>query len=364
MRYCLLSLAALALVSACVQVTPALRQDAAPEAGAGYVAGAFAVEHGEGSGFGFQIVDADGGQHLLSFTDAARPGSATQAQVGMISLPPGPYRVARWLTYSMFGEKTTEQEISSDEPLGRWFSVLDGHIVFLGSFTAETSVGYRKIHFRITPQRIHADQVPGMLAGSYARFAGVELECVMCMPPVAATAPGAKPAIDPSSAAAGGAATLAATVPRPSSRPVADSPPTASPSATPRAAASPAAARNPGIAAVEPTAGDAVVHLHLRRGDSDGWTLTTWHVAEDGSQRTVARALAPSGADDFGVYWVLPGGDYPGGTLRVLAHKGSQQERVGVRSIWFHPNALQVWLNVGDPRAYSSVDLAIGGWVD
>jgi len=189
---------ALAMASGCVNVTPTVKTDVPPDPHTGYVAGAFSNQGTRGAGFGFWLVGPGNQEVVLAFDGAVVSGSPSSARLGMVSVPPGEYRVASWVTFSMFHEILKKSPIPTDHGLARSFVVKEGHVVFLGSFGASTTRGFGRTTFTIQPEPTGADQVPIIVRNGYPRFAAAPLECLLCSaPPPGAKVDAAMPAIAP-----------------------------------------------------------------------------------------------------------------------------------------------------------------------
>jgi pullulanase-type alpha-1,6-glucosidase len=79
----------------------------------------------------------------------------------------------------------------------------------------------------------------------------------------------------------------------------------------------------PAVAAAAPPEGHARLHYHRPRGDYDGWGLHAWEDAR--ATRTWASPLAPTGRDEFGVYWDVP--LKPAAKkLGVIVHHGDRKD--------------------------------------
>ncbi len=203
-----LALLALSTLVSCVSTTPPLEQDAAPEEEVGYVAARllFTGPRGWGGRFAFELKPWEGESLHFGFGSPKQQG---EWEVRLIPVPPGVYRVESWVAYDSYGK------VANREPFGFGsFLVRPGHVVFLGTFRAQTdrahvpATGGKGTAIRLSwsfqADKTRADEASASLRSAYARFATAPVECVLCgAPEPGATSPATR-ALTPEEAEAQG----------------------------------------------------------------------------------------------------------------------------------------------------------------
>lgn len=321
-----------AFALSCAGAAPSVGASAAPDAKAGYIAGAFSNQGTRGFGLGFAVAGPDGKRLVLAFNGPRAAGTVSDTRLALIAVPPGRYRVEEWIALSALGQALTRSAV--DGPLSQPFVVKSGEVAFLGRFGARTA-GFGKVTFSVHSEKTSGADALAMMRSGYPRFSEAPLACVLCSSPV----PGP-----------------ATTASRPA--PVAD--PVATPAAAPAPTAPPATAPPPRADPLPstgaPRPGAIVLHLHRPDGDYAGWGLTTWETTESGKVRrmvsSLAEPLAATGVDAFGAYWVLRESDYGDRRVGFLLRKAKQRDSAGLDRAWFLSASREIWLNSGDPEVY------------
>jgi hypothetical protein len=143
-----------------------------PAPASGYVGGLFTKDTVVGFGFGLRDEQTKR-EHVLAVEDN---------DVGLIPVPPGVYRVAYWMTWSLTREKLTKKEIPTNVSFGRTFEVGAGRVMLLGKWSADREIGFARNTFLIVPQRISEREAVEAFRAAYPAFAGVPVGCLLCLP--------------------------------------------------------------------------------------------------------------------------------------------------------------------------------------
>ena len=184
-RLALFALSLLVLIG-CATTERVIPNDAAPDSSSGYVAGLFA-NNASNTGFAIIVIDVgSGNEYKLSFGNelAARQGRG--AVVNMIALPPGRYRVGKWVTFHLtLMNEFARTDIPTSSPTSVSFTVAPGGVIFLGSFYAaaeyfpQTALS-QAVHWRLTHSRLSQTSAEQLVHRHYPKFAQAPFSCAYC----------------------------------------------------------------------------------------------------------------------------------------------------------------------------------------
>lgn len=160
------------MVTGCVTVERRVPLDAPPAPATSYVGGLFHKETFVGFGFGLRDLKT-GQEYVIPMEKDA---------VGLVAVPPGRYRVAYWITFSLTKEKLTRKDVPETVPLGRAFDVAPGAVMLLGKWSADREFGIAKSTFTIEQVRVRKQEAVAALLASYPAFKGAPVACVLCAP--------------------------------------------------------------------------------------------------------------------------------------------------------------------------------------
>jgi hypothetical protein len=170
-------------LSGCVSIEPKYAPTAPPQKEFSYVAGKFTRTHS--GGFAFILRNADSGiEYPMSLgEDTALPSDGFD-QVVAIKVPPGKYVVSDWVTYGTLTKERSKKHPIKDSILNVPFTIEAGSVMFLGNYSANTSVtrGYPAgtINYSITPSvAIYRDSRDAFLK-AYPLFNGSAFKCLSC----------------------------------------------------------------------------------------------------------------------------------------------------------------------------------------
>lgn len=118
---------------------------------------------------------------------------------------------------------------------------------------------------------------------------------------------------------------------------------------------------NPPLETTSPAEDDAscstaTIHYQRRKGDYDGWGLHVWGPTTETSV-TWENPLAPTGEDDFGLYWEVPlqeGAE----VLNYIIHKGDQKDPGPDQTLTFAEKGCEIWQVQGKRDQFSSPEEA------
>jgi hypothetical protein len=101
--------------------------------------------------------------------------------VGLIRVPPGKYRVARWATYAALTEEIlTEEGVPEGHPLGDIFDLQAGQVVILGRWSGERSYRVFWNNYQLSPSFVTEADAVGLLGADYPGFATAGAVCTVC----------------------------------------------------------------------------------------------------------------------------------------------------------------------------------------
>ena len=157
-----------------------------PAMSSSYVAGMFSQEWESGkTSLGLGIVNtATADEYVIPFGTKRILLSDVVDEIAMIQLPPGEYRIAYWLNYSIRElEQITRTNISADSMSGLPFTLAPGEVIFIGSYVArkERSNGTDGAQTRVHHQRLTLQSAQKSLSNSYPAFATQAMSCPSCL---------------------------------------------------------------------------------------------------------------------------------------------------------------------------------------
>lgn len=164
---------------------PIMAPGQAPAMSSSYVAGMFSREWESGkTSFALGVVNtATAEEYVMPFgTERTLPNDVVD-EIAMIQLPPGEYRIAYWLDYSIGElEEITRTNIPADSMSGVPFTLAPGEVVFIGSYVARKersngSDGRTRVHH----QRLTLQSARKSLSNSYPAFATQAMSCPSCL---------------------------------------------------------------------------------------------------------------------------------------------------------------------------------------
>lgn len=185
-------------LAACVSIQPTLSTRASPAPDSAYVAGVFS--RNEGTNFGFGLLNLETQQEfVLSFGKSVSALRPNAPDVNLIAVPPGPYRIEKWLTFGNVdaqGHATPEfqKPVESTSKLGTSFRVEAGQILHLGAMAATSKVqpngtGIFRT-WNIDPVPLTYPDAEKGIAEKYPAFANQLVICLFCDPATGPQQPG------------------------------------------------------------------------------------------------------------------------------------------------------------------------------
>jgi hypothetical protein len=163
---------------------PIMDSGQSPAASSSYVAGMFSREWGSGkTSFGLGIVNtATAEEYVMPFGRARTLPNDVVDEIAMIQLPPGEYRIAYWLDYSIRElEQITRTDIPADSMSGLPFTLAAGEVVFVGSYVARKEQSDGSVQTRVRLQRLTLQSARKSLSNSYPAFATQAMSCPSCL---------------------------------------------------------------------------------------------------------------------------------------------------------------------------------------
>ncbi|MDB5932899.1 MAG: hypothetical protein JWQ01_243 [Massilia sp.] len=124
-------------------------------------------------------------EYVLPFANQAFT-STPHVETGMLALPPGKYKIAKWLAYNSTSKGTEFTRKISSGLLARDFEVSTGKVVFLGKLSGGTTWTPAILSAR-TESGIQAMPVTDLaarklLADSYPAYSSMAFACLLCAP--------------------------------------------------------------------------------------------------------------------------------------------------------------------------------------
>ncbi len=119
-----------------------------------------------------------------------------------------------------------------------------------------------------------------------------------------------------------------------------------------------AAAASPVLAA--PPADHATINYQRCDKEYGSWGLHIWQRGGAAAQGvTWGAPLAPTGKNDFGVFWNVKATDFSnGGEINYIIHKGETKEQGGRDMKIDAAAGKEIWVLQGDRKTYNSLDEA------
>ncbi|MBS0435077.1 MAG: hypothetical protein JSR75_09325 [Proteobacteria bacterium] len=115
----------------------------------------------------------------------------------------------------------------------------------------------------------------------------------------------------------------------------------------------------PALAGSNPPAASVAINYNRCDGTYGGWSLHIFQRGPGGPAVpgvTWDNGVAPTGKDDFGIYWHVKLEDFPGGKVNYIIHKGDNKEQGG-KDMQFDGNTTrEIWVNSGDRKIYTSLE--------
>ena len=114
------------------------------------------------------------------------------------------------------------------------------------------------------------------------------------------------------------------------------------------------------VAAAAFAAPEGSVQINYSRCDNnyEGWGLHTWKnpgIPLPGIEW--ANPMAPTGNNDFGIYWVTDLKEYgSSGTVNYIIHKGDTKEQGGRDMKFKGTEHAEIWVNSDDRKVYYSLN--------
>lgn len=125
-----------------------------------------------------------------------------------------------------------------------------------------------------------------------------------------------------------------------------------------------AAACAPALATSNPPEGSVAINYNRCDGNYQDWGAHLWQRGPGGPAIpgvTWASPMAPTGKNDFGVYWHVKLSEFPDGKVNYIIHKGDNKDQGG-RDMQFDGNTTkEIWVINGDRKIYTSLDDAKKG---
>ena len=149
-----------------------------------YVAGMFSQEwESEKTSFGLGMVNtATAEEYVIPFGTKRVLLSDVVDEIAMIRVPPGEYRIAYWLNYSIRElEPITRTDISADPTSGLSFTLAPGEVVFIGSYVAKSERSNGSEQTTVRHQRLTLQSAQKSLSTSYPAFATQAMSCPSCL---------------------------------------------------------------------------------------------------------------------------------------------------------------------------------------
>jgi hypothetical protein len=122
--------------------------------------------------------------------------------------------------------------------------------------------------------------------------------------------------------------------------------------------------------------GKVAVHYNRPDGAYDGWGLHVWEsfqkkeevddefAPKEQGDRPVkgvswGAAMKQTGADDFGVYWLMDAKEFDNGRVNYIIHRGDKKEQANADKFFLIKNGRDAYINSGDIRVYQSKEEAV-----
>lgn len=173
------------LISSCtiISVTPAVRPDASPKAGNGYISAMVSGE--KNANFAFVIRNTTTGvDYRMSLGEgpAYRP---IVNEVSAIDVPPGRYAVISWVTFATLTKGKLVEKAIHNPVLKMPFVVEPGSVTFLGDFAISynnyVAAGGVTMSWRIDPLRVDTGVARSAFISSYPTFRDSAFSCRLCL---------------------------------------------------------------------------------------------------------------------------------------------------------------------------------------
>lgn len=169
-----------------VAIQPILAPTQTPAVDSAYVAGMFSRKWDSSlTSFGLGILNTKTAEeYVLPFGPENTLPTNVSDELDLIRIPPGEYRVAYWIRYSIKERSwLSKTEFTPDSLTSKTFTLAPGEVIFLGSFVpeaagkdAEGKAVWVMHHWR-TSQRA----TQNALNRSYPKFMAQPLICPSCM---------------------------------------------------------------------------------------------------------------------------------------------------------------------------------------
>ncbi|HVO19965.1 MAG TPA: pullulanase-associated domain-containing protein [Anaeromyxobacter sp.] len=120
--------------------------------------------------------------------------------------------------------------------------------------------------------------------------------------------------------------------------------------------------------------GKVAIHYFRAKGDYESWGVHVWEsfqkpeeAAKDLAEKqradrplsSWAKAIAPSGKDDFGVYFLLDASEFGNGRVNYIIHRGDSKDQCNLDKYFMIADTKEVWVNAGDCNTYKTKDEAL-----
>lgn len=187
--FCIVVVLGMLALSGCagnhVTIQPILTSAQTPAMGSAYVAGMFSRKWDPSlTSFGLGILNIQSGEeYVLPFGRENTLPTNVSDELDLIRIPPGEYRVAYWISYSIKEQsRLSKTDFLPDSPTGKTFTLTSGGVVFLGSYIpeaagkdAEGRMLWTMRHWKLTLRSAQT-----ALNRSYPQFAAQPMTCPSC----------------------------------------------------------------------------------------------------------------------------------------------------------------------------------------
>ena len=187
--FCIVAALCMLMLSGCASdrglIRPIMLSTQVPAMDSGYLAGKFSRKwDANKSSYGLGILNTlTAEEYVIPFGRETALPSDVSDEFDMIQVPPGEYRVAYWITYSISEQtQTSRTDFPTDALTSKPFTLAPGEVVFLGSYIPETGSAADGTRTQtIRHWRLSQRSVQKALERGYPEFKAQPLSCPSCI---------------------------------------------------------------------------------------------------------------------------------------------------------------------------------------